>query len=134
RILARANRRVRELDPALPLLDLDREQIKRVILNLIDNGIAAIEEAGPGPREIRVITRSDPAPGAVHLEVTDTGLGIPADLRSHLFEPDFSTKRSGSGLGLAIVKRIVSDHSGYIRVREQQPRGTRFQIGLPVRT
>jgi two-component system nitrogen regulation sensor histidine kinase NtrY len=123
-----------ELDDSLPKLDLDREQIKRVILNLIDNGIAAIEEAGQGPGQIEVSTRRDRALGTVRLEIADSGVGIRPEDRHRLFEPYFSTKRDGSGLGLAIVSRIVSDHSGYIRVRERKPRGTRFVIELPART
>lgn len=123
-----------ELEPAMPRLDLDREQIRRVILNLIDNAISAIEEAGEGPREIHVATRADRAVGTVQLEVADTGCGVSREDRARLFEPDFSTKRDGSGLGLAIVSRIVSDHSGYIRVRDNHPRGTRFTVELPVRT
>jgi two-component system nitrogen regulation sensor histidine kinase NtrY len=123
-----------DLDDSLPKLDLDREQIKRVILNLIDNGIAAVEAAGQGPGEIEVSTRRDRALGTVRLEIADSGIGIRPEDRHRLFEPYFSTKRDGSGLGLAIVSRIVSDHSGYIRVRERKPRGTRFVIELPART
>jgi two-component system nitrogen regulation sensor histidine kinase NtrY len=123
-----------ELDPTVGSLDLDREQIKRIILNLIDNAMTAIEEHEGGPREIRVITRADKVMGSVQLEVADTGCGVRPEDRPRLFEPDFSTKRNGSGLGLAIVSRIVSDHSGYIRVRDNEPRGTRFTIELPVRT
>ena len=58
----------------------------------------------------------------------------PAEDKSRLFEPYFSTKKSGTGLGLAIVSAIVSDHNGYIRVRDNQPRGTVFTIELPVKT
>ena len=123
-----------ELAGDLPSLDLDREQIRRVILNLLDNAIGAIEAAGPGPRELRIATRFDREVGTVHLEVADTGCGIPRDDRLKIFQPGFSTKAEGSGIGLAIVSRIVSDHSGYIRVRGNQPRGTRFVIELPVRT
>ena len=123
-----------ELAPDLPELDLDREQIKRVVLNLMDNAMGAIEACDDGPREIRVSTRLDRAVGVVHLEVADTGCGIPREDRARLFEPYFSTKHNGSGLGLAIVSRIVSDHSGYIRVRENKPRGSRFSIELVART
>jgi two-component system nitrogen regulation sensor histidine kinase NtrY len=123
-----------DLDASLPRLDLDREQIKRVILNLIDNGIAAIEESAGDPREIEVSTRRDGTLGTVRLEIADSGVGIRPEDRPRLFEPYFSTKRDGSGLGLAIVSRIVSDHSGYIRVRDRRPRGTRFVIELPART
>jgi len=123
-----------DLAPGLPKLDLDREQIKRVILNLVDNGLGAIEACEGGPREVRVSTRLDRAVGIVHVEVADTGCGVRPEDRARLFEPYFSTKRSGSGLGLAIVSRIVSDHSGYIRVRANKPRGSRFIIELPART
>jgi two-component system nitrogen regulation sensor histidine kinase NtrY len=123
-----------ELSPAVPMLDLDRQQIRRVILNLIDNAVAAIDEAGPGPRAVRVSTRLDAAVGTIHLQVADTGAGIRPEDRARLFEPGFSTKRAGSGLGLAIVSRIVSDHSGYVRVAANRPRGSRFIVELPVRT
>jgi len=123
-----------ELAPAVPMLDLDRQQIRRVILNLIDNAVAAIDEAGPGPRAVRVSTRLDGAVGTIHLQVADTGAGIRPEDRARLFEPGFSTKRAGSGLGLAIVSRIVSDHSGYVRVAANRPRGSRFIVELPVRT
>jgi two-component system nitrogen regulation sensor histidine kinase NtrY len=123
-----------ELDPQLPMLDLDRQQIRRVILNLVDNAISAIDEAGPGPREVHVSTRLDAAVGTIHLQVADTGAGIRAEDRARLFEPGFSTKRAGSGLGLAIVSRIVSDHSGYVRVVTNRPRGSRFIVELPART
>ena len=122
-----------ELDPAVPTLDLDRLQIRRVILNLIENAVAAIEVAEPGPRAVRVSTRLDAAVGTIHLQVADTGAGIRPEDRARLFEPGFSTKRAGSGLGLAIVSRIVSDHSGYIRVAANRPRGSRFLVELPVR-
>ncbi|MGH7291333.1 MAG: ATP-binding protein, partial [Myxococcota bacterium] len=100
----------------------------------IDNAVAAIDEAGPGPRAVRVSTRLDGAVGTIHLQVADTGAGIRPEDRARLFEPGFSTKRAGSGLGLAIVSRIVSDHSGYVRVAANRPRGSRFIIELPVRT
>ncbi len=121
-----------DLASDLPPFDLDREQIKRVILNLLDNAMAAIDEVAGGAREIRVSTRLDRAVGTVRLEVADTGCGIPAEDRGQLFEPYFSTKNRGSGLGLAIVSRIVSDHSGTIRVRSNRPRGTRVIVELPM--
>ena len=122
-----------ELDPELPRLDLDREQIKRVILNLIDNGIHAIDAAGPGPREIRVETHFDREFGVARLEVQDTGTGIAGEERLRIFQPDYSSREGGTGIGLAIVSRIISDHSGTIRVQPNRPRGSRFVIELPVR-
>ena len=59
--------------------------------------------------------------------------GIPAEAKQKLFEPYFSTKKTGTGLGLAIVSNIIADHNGYIRVRDNQPRGTRFVIEIPVK-
>jgi two-component system nitrogen regulation sensor histidine kinase NtrY len=123
-----------ELDQALPMLDLDRQQIKRVILNLVENAIAAIESAGPGERSLCVSTRMDRTVGVVHLAVADSGCGIRPEDRGRLFQPGFSTKEEGTGIGLAIVSRIVSDHSGYVRVRANTPRGAVFEIELPVRT
>jgi two-component system, NtrC family, nitrogen regulation sensor histidine kinase NtrY len=117
----------------LPELDVDREQIKRVILNLVDNAMVAIEAAGSGPRAIAISTRIDRAVGTVQLEVADTGCGVRPEDRARLFQPGFSTKKDGTGIGLTIVSRIVSDHSGHIRVRSNQPRGTRFVIELPAR-
>jgi two-component system nitrogen regulation sensor histidine kinase NtrY len=116
-------------DPALPVLDIDRDQIKRVIINLIDNSIASIEKEGT----ISVETHFDEEMKLARLEVIDTGCGIPAEDKARLFEPYFSTKKSGTGLGLAIVNNIISDHNGYIRVKDNEPRGTRFTIELPAR-
>ena len=121
------------LDPELPRLDLDGEQIKRVILNLIDNAIHAIDAAGPGPREIRVETNFDRELGVARLEIVDTGTGIAGEERLRIFQPDYSTREGGTGIGLAIVARIISDHSGTIRVQPNKPRGSRFVIELPVR-
>jgi two-component system nitrogen regulation sensor histidine kinase NtrY len=113
----------------LPLVNLDREQIKRVLINLLDNAVAAIGgEAGL----VEVVTDHDPALQVARLEVADNGIGIRPEDRGRLFEPYFSTKKSGTGLGLAIVSKIVADHNGYIRVRDNEPRGTRFVIELPV--
>jgi two-component system nitrogen regulation sensor histidine kinase NtrY len=116
-------------DPALPVLNIDRDQIKRVIINLIDNAIASIEKEGI----VRVETHFERELKLARLEVIDTGCGIPAEDKARLFEPYFSTKKSGTGLGLAIVNNIISDHNGYIRVKDNVPNGTRFTIELPVR-
>lgn len=113
--------------PDLPLVSLDAEQIKRVLFNLIDNSIAAVGHDGL----IELETGFDPELGIVSFSVIDNGSGIPAEDKPRLFEPYFSTKKSGTGLGLAIVATIVSDHSGYIRVRDNQPRGSRFTVELP---
>ncbi|MFQ5464485.1 MAG: ATP-binding protein [Thermodesulfobacteriota bacterium] len=118
-----------ETDPRLPVLDIDRDQIKRVLINLIDNALSAVEEKGC----IRVVTGYIGELALARLEVIDNGSGIPPDVKQRLFEPYFSTKKSGTGLGLAIVSNIISDHNGYIRVKDNVPEGTRFVIELPVK-
>ena len=117
------------VDQRLPVLDIDRDQIKRVLINLIDNAVAAVEEEGVVSVETHFLEELKLA----RLEVADTGGGIQAEIKQRLFEPYFSTKKTGTGLGLAIVSNIISDHNGYIRVRDNQPRGTRFVIELPVK-
>ncbi|MBX7187036.1 MAG: PAS domain-containing protein [Vicinamibacteria bacterium] len=117
----------RKLDPELPLLRLDGPQIKRVIINLVDNAIAALGEKG----SIEIGTAFDPASRRATLTVADSGPGVPPASRETIFAPNFSTKRKGSGLGLAIARRIVEDHGGEIRVEDNEPRGARFVIELP---
>ena len=117
------------IDQRLPVLDIDRDQIKRVLINLIDNAVASVEDEGIVSVETHFIEELKLA----RIEVADTGGGIPSDIKQRLFEPYFSTKKTGTGLGLAIVSNIISDHNGYIRVRDNQPRGTRFVIELPVK-
>lgn len=112
----------------IPALDLDREQINRVLINLLDNAVAAVEGAG----EVRLATIHDPARGVVTLEVADNGCGLPSEIRTKIFEPYFSTKENGTGLGLTIVSQIVEDHRGYIRAWPNEPKGTRFIIEFPV--
>ena len=113
----------------LPVLNVDRDQMKRVMINLIKNSLAAMENGG----RIRIQTSYNPQLQTVRLEVSDDGCGIPDEDKERLFEPYFSTKKTGTGLGLAIVNAIISDHRGYIRVRDNKPRGTTFLIELPVR-
>ncbi|MEE8621918.1 MAG: ATP-binding protein [Syntrophobacteria bacterium] len=111
----------------LPLLDLDREQMKRVMINLLDNAVTAVDGNG----EISVNLSFDEILKIARLEVSDNGPGIPAKDKIGMFEPYFSTKAKGSGLGLAIVSNIIADHHGFIRVRDNQPRGTTIVIELP---
>jgi len=111
----------------IPLVRLDPEQIRRVIINLIDNAIEAMHRRGT----IVVETELDGTNRLVRLIVADDGPGIPPAERDKLFLPYYSTKRRGSGLGLAIVRRIIAEHGGSIEVGDQAPRGTRFTIELP---
>lgn len=117
-----------EPDPALPLIPLDQEQMKRVLLNLVDNALASIPDTG----SITLSVRGEPEAERVKLIVADTGQGITDRDKGRVFEPYFSTKRGGTGLGLAIVHSIVADHQGQIQVEDNVPRGTRFIIELPM--
>lgn len=110
----------------IPEIEIDREQIKRVLINLIDNSIQAKTE------NIWLNIFYDPFLELVRIEVIDDGLGIKEEDRDKLFLPYFSTKREGTGLGLAIVNKIITDHNGYISVRGNEPKGTQFIIELPV--
>jgi len=113
--------------PGVPLVRLDPEQIRRVLINLVDNAIEAMERRG----EIVIETHVDAAHNIVRVVVADNGPGIPAAEREKLFLPYYSTKRRGSGLGLAIVRRIIAEHGGSVEVADNTPRGTRFTIELP---
>ncbi|MEW6319816.1 MAG: ATP-binding protein [Acidobacteriota bacterium] len=118
----------RRFADALPEVQVDPEQIKRVIINLIDNAIEAMDRRGT----IAVETAHDAANAVVRVVVADDGPGIPASDRDKLFLPYYSTKGRGSGLGLAIVRRIVAEHGGAVDVADNHPRGTRFTVELPV--
>jgi two-component system nitrogen regulation sensor histidine kinase NtrY len=112
---------------ALPRVRIDTEQVKRVVINLIDNAVEAMGRRGV----ITLETSHDPANHVVRLVVSDDGPGVPPEDRDKLFMPYYSTKRRGSGLGLAIVRRIVAEHGGSIEVGDNEPRGARFTIELP---
>ncbi|MDH7500560.1 MAG: ATP-binding protein [candidate division NC10 bacterium] len=115
------------LDPNLPLVNLDAAQMRRALINMVDNAIAAIKKGGV----IEVSTRYLAEASLVRLEVADTGPGIAPEDKERLFLPYFSKTKGGTGLGLAIVHRIVGEHSGRIRVEDNRPRGTRMIVELP---
>jgi two-component system nitrogen regulation sensor histidine kinase NtrY len=151
------------LDNSLPEFALDKEQLKRVLVNLIDNAVHSItlsfkEDSESGmeaqnaakralrsvtslwntaAREaksgiIKISTEFDAGLGIALLTVSDNGRGIPDNLRKRLFEPYFSGTEGGTGLGLAIARTIVSDHNGFIRLRDNQPQGAVFVVELPI--
>jgi two-component system, NtrC family, nitrogen regulation sensor histidine kinase NtrY len=115
------------LDRKLPLVYADREQLKRVIVNLVDNAAEAMRDT---PVRRLLVATSQSSPDTIELSVTDTGSGVSADDKEKLFLPYFSTKGRGTGLGLAIVSRIVTEHHGRVRVEDNHPAGTRFIIEL----
>jgi len=114
----------------IPDLNLDRQQIKQAMINLIDNAVAAMEEKG----RITIDLSHDEILKMVRIEVADNGPGISDEDKTRLFEPNFSTKRAGMGLGLTIVSSIVLDHNGRVRVQDNHPNGAKFVIELPVDT
>ncbi len=112
----------------IPVMNLDRQQIKQTLINLIDNAIASIRTRG----EINVSVEHNKTKKIIKLIVADTGTGISDIEKPSLFEPDFTTKKSGMGLGLAIVNTIISDHKGKIHAEDNKPHGAKFIIELPV--
>ncbi|MDQ3665237.1 MAG: ATP-binding protein [Acidobacteriota bacterium] len=119
-----------KLDPTMPSAMLDAEQLRRVIVNLIDNALGALTEM-EGERRITIATTNDTVRSLLIVEVIDTGHGIRSKDFKRLFQPYFSTRGAGTGLGLAIVQRIVLEHRGRIRAEANRPRGARFVIELP---
>jgi two-component system, NtrC family, nitrogen regulation sensor histidine kinase NtrY len=123
------------LDPAIPLIPIDREALKRALVNLLDNAVAAVTAIGhngAGPK-IEVSSHRRPDNSIVTLEVADNGPGIDPRLRTRIFEPYYSGKKGGTGLGLAIVSAVVTDHHGFVRVTDNRPRGSRFVLEFPVK-
>ncbi|MBR9980730.1 MAG: PAS domain S-box protein [Desulfatitalea sp.] len=116
-----------QIQDDLPEMNLDRQQIKQAMLNLVDNAISAVRLRGT----IRIEVSHDPILKRVRIEVADDGAGISNEDKIRLFEPNFSTKKSGMGLGLTIVHSIISDHGGTISTQDNHPRGAKFVIELP---
>jgi len=114
----------------LPLVLMDPVEMKRVLINLIDNALEAL--AGEPVKELKIACGLAREGTMARLTIEDTGCGILPENRDRLFSPYFSTRQNGTGLGLAIASRIVADHGGYIGMEPNTPRGARFVIELPV--
>lgn len=114
---------------ALPLIDMDGEQFKRVLINLFENAFQAMNSGG----KIEVAVDLDASANRVFIDIADNGPGIREEDKEKLFLPYFSTKKGGTGLGLAIASRIIREHMGYLRVRDNEPSGTIFTIEMPVK-
>jgi two-component system nitrogen regulation sensor histidine kinase NtrY len=112
----------------MPLINLDREQMSRVFVNLFDNAIQSMAQKG----RIWVKTQYDSKRHRATVSVADEGPGINPEDRELLFVPYFSRRKTGTGLGLAIVHRIITDHEGKIRASNNQPTGAVFTFELPV--
>jgi nitrogen fixation/metabolism regulation signal transduction histidine kinase len=119
----------KDLADGLAAVNIDREQFKRVVVNLVDNAAEAMQDSLV--KRLYIATRSTEA-DSVELIVADTGCGVSREDKEKLFLPYFSTKGRGTGLGLAIVNRILADHDATIRIEDNTPEGARFIVDLPI--
>ncbi|MPY73837.1 MAG: PAS domain S-box protein [Alphaproteobacteria bacterium] len=123
-----------DLDPALPPVTADADQLHHVVSNLVVNAEHALRETEP-PRTLTVATRADGEAWQVVLTVADNGPGVPADIAERVFEPFFTTKAgaSGTGIGLSLCRDIVTTHGGTIELSANEPSGAVFTVRLPMR-
>jgi len=120
-----------ELVPALPLVLGDRVQLQQVIINLVMNGIEAMQSVTDRPRELVIRSRQDEKQ-QVLVSVTDRGVGISAENADRLFNAFFTTKSGGMGMGLSICRSIIEAHGGRLWATANIPHGATFQFTLPV--
>lgn len=113
----------------IPLVEIDGEQFKRVLLNIFDNAFQAMGNSG----NIELKVHADKTTNRFFIDIADDGPGMREEDKEKIFEPYFSTKKGGTGLGLAIANKIVTEHSGHIRVRDNIPKGTLFTIEIPIK-
>ena len=114
------------LSPDVPALPLDRDRVKQALLNLVLNAQEAMKGRG------EILVQTSVRGGAVRVDVTDTGPGIPSEILPRIFEAYFSSKKTGTGLGLPIARRIVEEHGGILEVFSEVGKGTRFTMWFPV--
>ena len=117
-----------ELDPALPTTTADRVQLRQVLMNLMVNGIEAMQDTGG---ELTVTSKRT-EDGQLLISVSDTGIGLSIDEAERIFEAFFTTKPQGTGMGLSISRRIIASHGGHLLARPNTGRGATFQFTLPV--
>ncbi len=120
-----------ELAPALPMIPGDRVQLQQVIINLVMNGIEAMQSVTDRPRELEIRSQQDET-HRVLVTVTDSGVGISAENADRLFNAFFTTKSSGMGMGLSICRSIVEAHGGRLWATANLPHGATFQFTVPV--
>ena len=112
-----------------PAAAIDPEQFKRVIINIVENAIQAMQNKG----KIEIAIRHDISSNRMYIAIADNGPGIRKEDKDKLFLPYFSTKKDGTGLGLAIASRVLTEHAGIINVKDNKPTGTVFTIELPIK-
>lgn len=115
----------------IPVLNIDAEQIKRAMVNILDNAVAAVSAVDHDGR-VEICTHYDKEHNSVRVDVSDNGSGITPEDKLKLFEPYFSTKKTGTGLGLVIVSSIISDHNGSVNMKDNIHGGTIVSIELPI--
>jgi signal transduction histidine kinase len=120
-----------ELAPTLPTIMGDRVQLQQIIINLVMNGIEAMQSVRDRPRELVIRSRQDEKQ-LVLASVTDCGVGISAENAERLFNAFFTTKSSGMGMGLSICRSIIEAHGGRLWATANIPHGATFQFTLPV--
>ncbi|HZN49905.1 MAG TPA: ATP-binding protein [Methylomirabilota bacterium] len=116
-----------EVDPNVPMMEIDRGLLRQAVLNLVKNGLESLSSGG----ELTIESRFDG--DAVEIAVSDTGAGIPVDVGPQLFEQFFTTKPQGTGLGLSITRQIAEEHDGEVRWANRRDHGATFTIRLPVK-
>ncbi len=119
----------REYASHLPTLLLDEGLCEQVFINLVSNAYEALPDGGA--LRVAIVPAGFDGRAGVQIDFRDSGPGVPADLREHIFNPFFTTKRTGAGLGLSIVSKIVDDHRGSIRLTSAPDEGANFRVWLP---
>jgi signal transduction histidine kinase len=112
----------------LPKVMADRVQLQQVLMNLMLNGIQAMEDTGG----VLTIKAQLPQDVEVQISVSDTGVGLPADKADHIFDAFFTTKPEGSGMGLAISRSIIESHGGRVWASASSGKGATFHFTLPL--
>ena len=100
--------------------------MKQALINIIKNGVAAMNQGGT----LKIVTREDQ--GFVHIDISDSGIGMSEEQLSKIFEPYYTTKEFGSGLGLTVVYKVIREHNGEVSVHSRENQGTTFTISLPI--
>lgn len=116
----------------LPQIEMDRDALYRVFLNILTNAAEALQETGTSGPEVKIRAHYRREQSLIQVEIEDNGPGLSPEELDRLFEPYFSQKKDGTGLGLTIVKSIVNDHHGYVRARNNPGGGASITVELPV--
>ena len=118
---------VKKLDADLPEVNIDTDQTRQVLVNMIMNAVQAMPEGG------RLTISARERDKFLEVEISDTGCGIPKEAIGKIFDPLFTTRAKGIGLGLAVCKAIIDRHQGHIEVESEVGKGASFTIRLPLK-